>query len=133
MSEENRKVNANDIISGGGGESQQSSSMEDGKLPGGIHPVVAERLAREQSQQSFDQTPPPPDVPNTTLPQPPSGDYVTRDEMKKFVDELNVQLAEISRWLNAAVTDIATMKNAVMTVQQQQSQLRSQMRGGTQF
>ena len=132
---EDRKVSANDIISGGqpnptNPKEKTEQEIPDGKMPAGIHPVVQQRLERERAQQTFQQTdnPQPQEIPEPNAPAiNAEGKYVTHEEMQNFVADLNVQLGEISRWLNTLMTDNQTYKNTIMSIQRQMSSINGKV------
>lgn len=110
---ERRKISANDIISGVDKSQEEDTNKiqpEDVKNPGGLHPIVADRLSRDRSEQVVQN----PILSNSSQ---PKNDYVTREEMIRFVDNLNVQLAEISKWVNMVVQNDKTYKSAIMNIQ----------------
>ena len=129
MSEEKRKVAASDIISGKTVEPQeQEQPTEDGKIPSGVHPIVQERLARERATGfgGGSEIPPVENVIPGPAPEP-SGNYVTKEQMQNFVQDLNSQLNEIGKWLSIVVEDNKTFKNTFMTVQNNISALQSKI------
>lgn len=105
----NKKIPANDLISQG----------NEGKEPAGIHPVVQQRLESQNNNFILE------NEENTQQTVSPQVDYVTREEMRRFVADLNVQLNEISKWLNQVVTDNTTFKNTFMTLQTQISNMQT--------
>jgi len=120
-----RRISANDIISGPPPHQDTESDekptqyQEDVKSPNGLHPVVADRLSRERTSQPLNA------LHETNI--VPKGDYVTRDEMNRFVNDLNTQLAEISKCLNIVVQNDGTYKSAIMSMQGQISTLHSKV------
>lgn len=110
-----RKVSANDIISG-----------DNEKLPTNIHPVVQERLNRDKAM-GLDSGRSDKITTNDTM-EKPNDEYVKKSDMINFVNDLNQQLAEISRWLDIVVSDNKTLKDGFMNLQAKISDLQSRIR-----
>ena len=136
MTEEANEVSANDIILGNTKPAtpkpdNNKPTIDDSgeKVPTGVHPVVQERLERERNAAFEEAIAASQSAQVQSQPQHPTsgGDYVTRNEMIKFTNELNVQLSEISRWLTIAIDDTKSLKSANMSINSTISNMQSKL------
>lgn len=95
------KTPVNDIIAG-----------ED-KDVGGIHPVVSDRLSKERSSKGFDSGLGVEDV-----------EYVKKESMMKFVEDLNRQLHDISSYISVLMENKDKVNNAIMNLQREINNFR---------